>query len=137
MKASLKKALFSLISVLPMIVAVVLLVGVFQTYVTPDSFSFLFGKSDILDTLAGTFVGAIALGHGMMSYVIGEGFLQHGVSHYGVAAFLLSWVTLGFVQLPAEASVFGLRFTIYRNILTLISTILVAYFTVITVKAFS
>jgi uncharacterized membrane protein YraQ (UPF0718 family) len=137
MKASLKKALFSLISVLPMIVAVVLLVGLFQTYVTPDSFSFLFGKSDILDTLAGTFIGAIALGHGMMSYVIGEGFLQQGISHYGVAAFLLSWVTLGFIQLPAEASVFGVRFTIYRNILTLLSTILVTYFTVVTVKAFS
>ena len=43
---------------------------------------------------------------------------------------------LGFVQLPAEASVFGVRFTFYRNILTLISTILVAYLTVVTVKAF-
>ena len=137
MKTSLKKALFSLLSVLPMIVAVVLLVGLFQTYVTPDSFSFLFGRSAILDTLAGTFIGAIAVGHGMMSYVIGDGFLQHGISQSGVASFILAWVTLGFIQLPAEASVFGIRFTIYRNILTLLSTILVSYFTVITVEALS
>ena len=97
----------------------------------------LFGKSAFLDTLAGTFVGAISVGNGMISYVIAEGLLEHGVSVYATAAFILAWVTLGFIQLPAEASVFGVRFTIYRNILTLISTILVAYLTVITVGALS
>jgi len=137
MKQSLKKAFLSLVSVLPMIIAVIALVGLFQTFVTPESFSYLFGKSDFLDTLAGTFVGAIAVGHGMISYVIGEGFLQQGVSQFGVAAFILAWVTLGFVQLPAEISIFGGRFTLYRNILTLISTILVTYFTVVTVGVFS
>lgn len=137
MKEALKKSLLSLILVLPMIIAVIALVGLFQTYVTPDKFSFLFGKSPLLDTLSGTLIGAISVGHGMISYVIAEGFLQQGISNFGVAAFILAWVTLGFIQLPAEASVFGVRFTIYRNILTLISTILVAYFTVITVGILS
>ncbi len=133
MKKALKKSILSLISVLPMIIAVVGFVGIMQTYITPDKFSFLFGKSTFLDTLAGTFVGAISVGHGMISYVIAEGLLEHGVSVYAASAFILAWVTLGFIQLPAEASVFGVRFTVYRNILTLVSTILVAYFTVVTV----
>ncbi len=137
MKQALKKSVLSLISVLPMVIAVIALVGLIQTYITPDKFSFLFGKNDFLDTLAGTLIGAISVGHGMISYIIAEGFLQQGISHFGAGAFILAWVTLGFIQLPAEASVFGVRFTIYRNILTLISTILVAYFTVVTVGALS
>ena len=136
MKDALKKSILSLISVIPMIIAVIALVGLMQTYITPETFSFLFGKNTFFDTLSGTFIGAISVGHGMISYVIAEGFLQQGISYYGAGAFILAWVTLGFVQLPAEAAVFGIRFTIYRNILTLISTILVAYFTVVTVGLF-
>lgn len=137
MKEALKKSILSLISVIPMIIAVIALVGLMQTYITPDKFSFLFGKSAFLDTLAGTLIGAISVGHGMISYVVAQGFLQQGISQYGAGAFILAWVTLGFIQLPAEASIFGLHFTIYRNILTLFSTILVAYFTVVTVGIFS
>jgi uncharacterized membrane protein YraQ (UPF0718 family) len=137
MKKAIKKSILSLLSVIPMIIAVIGLVGLMQTYITPDKFSFLFGKNAFLDTLSGTLIGAISVGHGMISYVVAEGFLQQGISHYGAAAFILAWVTLGFIQLPAEASVFGIRFTVYRNILTLVSTILVAYFTVITVGFFS
>jgi uncharacterized membrane protein YraQ (UPF0718 family) len=137
MKQAFKKAIFSLISVFPMIVAVVGLVGLFQIYITPEKLSFLFGKGDISDTFAGTLIGAISVGHGMISYVVAEGFLQQGISLYGTSAFILAWVTLGFIQLPAESSVFGIRFTIYRNLLTLISTILVTYFTIKTIEALS
>jgi uncharacterized membrane protein YraQ (UPF0718 family) len=137
MKEAFKKSILSFISILPMIFAVVALVGLMQTYITADKLSSLFGKSNFLDTLAGTFIGAISVGHGMISYVVADSFLQQGVSEYGAAAFILSWVTLGFIQLPSEASVFGIRFTIYRNILALVSTILIAYFTVVTVGLLS
>ena len=132
-----KKALISFASTLPMIIAVIGLVGMMQVYVSPEMLSSLFGYGAISDTLAGTLTGAISMGQGMISYVVAEGLMEQGVSLYAVSAFILAWVTLGFVQLPAEASVFGMRFTVYRNILTLISTVLVAYLTVITVKVFS
>ena len=77
------------------------------------------------------------MGQGMISYVVAEGLLEQGVSHYALSAFILTWITLGFVQLPAEASVFGLKFTFYRNVLTLLSTIIIAYATVLTVGALS
>ncbi len=124
------------ISTLPMIIAITGLIGLFQTYITPSMLSNLFGFSDISDTLIGTFTGAISSGNGAVSYVVAQGLQDQGVSFYALSAFILAWVTLGFVQIPAEASIFGIRFTIIRNILALISTIVISYLAVITTGIF-
>jgi len=137
LKKAFKKALISFISITPMLIAVMGLVGLMQIYVTPDILSTFFGHGSLVDTLVGTLAGAVSMGQGMISYVVAEGLLEQGVSHYALSAFILAWVTLGFVQLPAEASIFGLKFTFYRNVLTLISTIIIAYATVLTVGALS
>ena len=139
-KPTIKKAFInstkSFISILPMIIAVTGLIGLFQVYITAEMLSSLFGYSEFLDTLVGTLVGAISSGNGAISYVVAQGLQDQGVSLYALSAFILAWVTLGFVQLPAEASVFGVRFTIVRNILALISTILISYLTVLTIGLF-
>ncbi len=137
LKKAFQKALISFVSITPMLIAVVGLVGLMQVYVTADILATFFGHGAIIDTLAGTFTGAVSMGQGMVSYVIAEGLLEQGVSYYALSAFILAWVTLGIVQLPAEASIFGIRFTFYRNILTLISTIIIAYATVFTVEVLS
>lgn len=137
LKKAFQKALISFVSIMPMLLAVLGLVGLMQTYVTPAQLSRFFGYGAVMDTLTGTIAGAISMGQGIISYVIAEGLMEQGVSLYAVSAFILAWVTLGFVQLPAEASVFGIRFTFYRNILTLISTILIAYATVFTIGVLS
>jgi len=129
-------AVKNFISTLPMIIAITALIGLFQTYITPSMLSNLFGFSDISDTLIGTFTGAISSGNGAVSYVVAQGLQDQGVSFYALSAFILAWVTLGFVQIPAEASIFGIRFTIIRNILALISTIVISYLAVITTGIF-
>ena len=137
LKKAFSKALIGFISITPMLIAVIGLVGLMQIYLTPDMLARLFGYGPVLDTLSGTLAGAVSMGQGMISYVVAEGLMEQGVSHYALSAFILSWITLGFVQLPAEASVFGIKFTVYRNILTLISTIIIAYATVYTVGLLS
>ena len=137
LKKAFTKALISFISITPMLIAVMGLVGLMQIYVTPDILSTFFGHGSLVDTLVGTLAGAVSMGQAMISYVVAEGLMEQGVSLYALSAFILAWVTLGFVQLPAEASVFGVRFTFYRNVLTLLSTIIVAYATVLTVGALS
>ena len=126
----------SFISIIPMMVAIVALVAIFQTYVTPKAISSFFGYSDISDIFLGTFIGAIANGHGSISFIIAEGLEEQNVSLYALSTFTLAWVSLGFVQLPAEVSVFGLRFTIIRNILAFCSTILIAYLTIFIIGLF-
>jgi len=103
-----------------------------QVYITPEMIKILFGYGNFSDTLIATFLGGVSVGQGIISYVIAGELQEQGVSTFALAAFVLSWVTLGFVQLPAEATMLGLRFTILRNILALFSTIAVSYFTVLT-----
>jgi uncharacterized membrane protein YraQ (UPF0718 family) len=126
----LKKAFLSVFSMLPMILAIVLIVGMVLNLLTPKIIMTLFSKNAILDTLIGTIAGAIAVGNALVSYIIGGELLKEGVSIFAVSAFILSWVTLGIVQLPAEMESLGKSFTIKRNILAFISTILIAILTV-------
>lgn len=133
-KIAFKKALNNFLSMTPMLLGVIGFVAVLQTYVTPDMLSHLFGYGTTTDIFTGTFIGAISSGNPAISYIISDQLLNQGVTLYALAAFILSWVTLGIVQLPAEASVFGLKFTFYKNILTLFATMLVAYFTVLTLQ---
>ena len=124
-------------SILPLMIAIIGLVGIFQTYITPDMISKLFGYSRFSDILTGTFIGAIANGHGSLSFIIAEGLQSQGVSIYALSTFTLAWVSLGFIQLPAEASIFGVRFTIIRNILAFLSTIIITYLTIVTLRLLS
>jgi len=135
-KKAFLNALKSFISISPMIIATIGLVGLFQTYVTNSMLSHLFGYNDGLDILIGTLVGAISSGNGAISFVVAQGLQEQGVSLYALSAFILAWITLSFVHLPAEASVFGVKFTTYRNIMTFITTIIIAFLTVTTLKLF-
>ncbi len=109
----------------------------FQVLVTPEVLASLFQGNPFFDTLVGTFTGAVVAGNPIVSYLIGGELLQQGISLYAVSAFLISWVTLGFIQLPAEIEVFGGRFTLYRNVLAFIFAILTAIATTLTMQVIS
>ena len=109
------------------------LVGLVQSFVTPDMMAAAFGWSALTDTLTGTFFGAVSAGNPAVSYLIGGELLEEGTSLYAVTAFILSWVTLGIVQLPAEAAALGSHFTFWRNLLALFATIAVTVATAMTV----
>lgn len=127
------KALSTFISMAPLLLGVIGLVGVMQTYITPDIMASIFGWGITGDTLLGTLSGAVSSGNPAVSYLVGGELIKEGVSLYAVTAFILSWVTLGIIHLPAETEVFGFRFTLYRNLLSFISTIIIAVATVVTV----
>jgi uncharacterized membrane protein YraQ (UPF0718 family) len=122
----LKKSGRGMFSMAPMIVAIVGLVGLFGGFVTQEMLASFFTGNPVTDTLLGTVAGMVAVGQAMISYILGGELLGQGVSFYAVAAFVLAWVTLGVVQLPAEIEVFGGRFVLVRNVLAVIATIAVA-----------
>ncbi len=129
------KSILAFLSMAPMLLGVIGMVGLFQVLVTPRMLANLFRDNPLFDTFIGTLSGAAGSGNPVVSYVIGGEMLVQGVSLYAVSALILSWVTLGFVQLPAEVEVFGGRFTLYRNILAFIFTMLIAVLTTFTVQA--
>ena len=125
----LKKSLISFASMMPMIIGVVALVAMMQTLVPPEKLVSFFTGNPFIDTLIGTACGAIAAGNPIVSYLLGGELLAHGVSLYAVSAFILAWVTLGFIQIPMEVAAFGARFTLVRNLLAIIATLTVAILT--------
>ncbi|MCF6185985.1 MAG: permease [Desulfobulbaceae bacterium] len=133
----LQKSGLSFWAMAPLLLGVIGLVGLFQVLVTPKMLASLFRGNSLLDTLIGTLIGSIAAGNPIVSYLIGGELLGQGISLYAVSAFILSWVTLGFIQLPAEVEVFGGHFTLYRNILSFIFTMLIAALTTLTLQVLS
>ena len=115
---------------MPMLLSVIGLMGLFEALVTPEMIQSVFKGSVLSDTLIGTGVGAISVGQPFLSYAIGGELLDDGVSLYAVTAFILSFVTLGLIQLPLEWSLFGTRFTVLRNVLSFIFALLISIATV-------
>ena len=56
--------------------------------------------------------------------------LKYGVSLFAVTAFIVTWVTVGLAQMPAEIAAFGKRFALLRNSLSFVLAIPVAILTV-------
>ncbi|GAX87856.1 conserved hypothetical protein [Lebetimonas natsushimae] len=133
-KNSLKNSFVNLCRIIPMILAVVGLVGLFKAYITPQILQKFFNGNVIHDVLMGVIAGGVSVGQPFLSYIIGGELLKEGVSLYAVTAFILSFVTLGVVQLPLQIEIFGKRFTILFNVLSFIFTIIVSIVTVWTLK---
>lgn len=136
-KQALVGSLKSLYTILPMLFAVIGLIGLFQSVVTPKMLHAVFNGDVLHDTLAGTLVGGVSVGQPFFSYIIGGELIKEGISLYAVTAFILAWVTLGIVQLPLEWGLFGKRFTIVRNVLSFLFAMLIAFATVVTLKVLS
>ena len=130
LKTALVNTFKTLTMVMPMLLSVIGLMGLFEVLVTPEMIQSVFKGSVLSDTLIGTGVGAISVGQPFLSYAIGGELLDEGVSLYAVTAFILSFVTLGLIQLPLEWSLFGTRFTVLRNVLSFIFALLISIATV-------
>jgi hypothetical protein len=51
-----------------------------------------------------------------------------------VTALLVSWVTVGSIQLPAEIQAFGSRFALFRNGISFVFAILIAFLVLVTMR---
>ena len=117
-------------SILPILVSVVLLVGLFDAFVTKDMLLAVFSGHLALDTVWGACFGSILAGNPINSYVIGDSLASFDVSMFAVTALILTWVTVGWVQLPAEIEALGRRFAVSRNILCFVLSLPTAMITV-------
>ncbi len=122
---------------LPVLLGVLILVSLSQTLIPKDAFTWLFSKNIILDSFIGSLLGSILAGNPVTSYVLGGEMLTQGISLMAITAFIVAWVTVGIVQLPAESVLLGKRFAITRNIIAFLMAIIVAILTVILMGVFA
>lgn len=128
------KTLHSFVNILPIIAGMLLLTS-WVMLLMPDTLATeLFTGNGFVDTLLGAGIGSIAVGHPLVSYILGGESLDAGVSLLAVTAFIVSWVTVGVVQLPAEILYFGKRFALYRNAFSFFAAIGVAFLTAFSLR---
>ena len=130
LKESLKKAAKSMWMSFPILLGVVLLVSLFNVIIPKQAIVQLFSAMPFVDSIMGASIGSILAGNPITSYILGGELLSQGVSLAAVTAFLVAWVTVGLVQLPAESMLLGKRFAITRNIASFVFSIVTAYITI-------
>lgn len=118
-------------SFLPILAGVILLIGLGNTLMPKSFYLAVFRKNTFLDSIIGGALGSVLAGHPITSYILGGEFLKQGVGLVAVTSFIVAWVTVGLVQLPAEAMFFGKRFAVLRNLLSFVFSIMVAITTVL------
>jgi len=126
-----KSAARQFASLLPILIGVVLLIGLFNAFISKELLASILSGTPVLDTLWGACVGSILAGNPINSYVIGGELLKHGVSLFAVTAFIITWVTVGLVQLPAEIAALGKKFALVRNAISFVLFTAVAVLTVV------
>ncbi|MBW1766921.1 MAG: NifB/NifX family molybdenum-iron cluster-binding protein, partial [Deltaproteobacteria bacterium] len=112
---ALKSSARQFFNILPILTGVVLLIGLINTFLLNEFVSSVFSGNWALDTFVGTCLGSILAGNPINSYIIGGELLEHGVSLFAVTAFIVAWVTVGLIQLPAEMTALGMKFALVRN----------------------
>lgn len=115
-RKSLKIAGLSLWRLLPLLAAVFGLVGLFQVFLPPAVIEKTLGESSgITSLLLGGGLGAIAIGPPAAAFPLAGTLLSAGAWPPAIAAFIVSWVSVGVVTLPFEVGVFGVRYALARN----------------------
>jgi len=131
MKNSTIKAAKSIINSLPLIIGTVLLVSLVSTLIPKDFILSVFKNNYILDPIIGSIFGSIFAGNPVVSYIFAGELLKQGISLIAVTAFIVSWVTVGIVQIPAESAILGKKFTLLRNLSAFIFSIIIAIITIL------
>lgn len=126
---AISKAGKALYMALPILVGVIILIGISKVLIPTSVYTSVF-QNNIFDSLIGSSLGSILAGNPITSYVIGGELLDNGISLMAVTAFLVAWVTVGVVQLPAESMLLGKKFAVFRNLSCFLLAILVAAVTV-------
>ncbi len=116
---------------LPILLAIILLISFIISAIPASFYGKFFTGNSIIDSFLGAIIGSIAAGNPVNSYVIGIELLKQNVGLVAVVAFMISWVTVGVIQFPAEALLLGKRFALVRNIFSFISAIIISILTVL------
>jgi len=116
---------------LPTLIGIILLMSLINVLIPKNYYTKVFFGNYIIDPILGAIFGSISAGNVINSYVIGGELLKEGVSMLAVVAFLTAWVTVGVIQIPAEALMLGRRFSIIKNTVNFVAAIIIAAFTVV------
>ena len=116
---------------LPILLGILMLLSLASATIPKRLYSTIFTGNQIVDPLIGASMGSIAGGNPLTSYIIGGELRVQGISMLAITAFIVAWVTVGLIQLPAEALMLGKRFALVRNGISFVTAVIIAVLTVL------
>jgi uncharacterized membrane protein YraQ (UPF0718 family) len=119
---------------LPILLGMLLLISLLIKSVPKNFYLNLFSGNSLFDSLIGAMFGGIATGNPLTSYIIGGELRSQGISLIPITAFMVTWVTVGTIQLPAEIMMLGKRFAVTRYLVSFVLAMAVAVLTVLTLN---
>jgi len=124
------KATFKILyTILPVLIFVFVLMGFIQAYVSRETIAAILGEqTGVMGILYAELVGSIALFLPPAVFPFGGYLHDNGAAYGPIAGFVFTAILIGVTTLPLEFKLLGKRFTIARNILTLIIAFFLALF---------
>jgi len=125
-KLSLRIAAKSFVRILPMMLAIILIIGLMSGFVPPKTISRVVGRdAGFLGVLTVALLGAVLQIPSLIAFPLAASLLKMGASLTSVAVFITTLTMIGFVMLPLEIRILGKRFALLRNALSFIIAILI------------
>ncbi len=127
---NIKKTFFQTLNgfkeLMPMLVGVLLLVSILKKLgVFEVMWKYL--QNNFFWAFLADIFWSISVGNTINSYIIAHNFWNLNDNILIITAFLIAWVSVGIVQLPAEMYFFGKKFAIARNLVSFVFAIIWAY----------
>ncbi len=127
-KMALKKAWKAFENILPELLAIFIIVGIALALLSPELIGKIIGgQSGWMGVALSAFFGAITLIPGFIAFPMASVLLQNGGGYVQIAAFVSSLMMVGIVTIPVEIQYFGKKLSIWRNILAIIFSFIVAF----------
>lgn len=109
------------------IMAILLLIGLVLAIMPPSLIKeWLGGTTSIMTTVGAALVGSVTLIPAFVAFPLVGSIMDRGASIIPAVAFLTTLTMVGVVTFPIEASTFGKKFTIVRNLLSFAFAIAIA-----------
>ena len=97
-------------------------------YFVPAKFitEYLGVSNNYLGVILGGLMGSISLMPGFIAYPLSGILLQQGVSYMTISSFVTTLMMVGVITYPVEKKYFGVKVTILRNVLSLITALIIS-----------
>ncbi len=126
--ASLKFAWKSFRSMALLVVMTIWVIGFLLAFLPPRIISKSIGpEAGFQGVILAALFGSIVLIQAFIAFPLAGSFLRQGANVSAIAAFVTTLVMVGIVTAPLEAKFFGKKFTLWRNSISFVFALIIAY----------
>ncbi len=126
-RMALKKAWKAFENILPQLLAILLIIGMSLSVISPETISKLLGhESGFLGMLLAGVLGSVTLIPGFVAFPLAAALLASGAGFVQLAVFISTLMMVGIVTLPVEFKYFGKKLSLMRNGLALVFSFVMA-----------